>query len=116
MRKFETIALGVLAAVFAFSGSTHAATSMTCRDFAMFAADQWAQDFVLRGQDAEKPNHNQIVVIAAGQKYFVPKRQPDELNLHVVGFGQRIIERNQVYQEELARCLGAERIVINVVK
>jgi hypothetical protein len=115
MRKLSTMALVALATGFCFS-SAHAASNLTCRDFATTAADQWAQDFILSAADAEKPNHNQIVVIAAGQKYFMPKRQPDELNLHLIPAGQRIIERNRVYEEELARCLGAERIVINVVK
>ncbi len=116
MRKLETMALAVLATLVISLSSAHAATSTTCRDFASTAADQWAQDYIIRAQDAEKPNHNQIVVIAGGQKYFMPKRQPDELNLHLVGVGQRAIERNHVYQEELARCLGAKRIVINILK
>jgi hypothetical protein len=119
MRKLETMALGVLAAVFSFSGSVMAASAvstMTCRDFASTVADQWAQDYIMRAADAEKPSHNQIVVIAAGQKFFMPRRQPDEFNLHLIPVGQRVIERNHVYQEELARCLGAERITINVVK
>ncbi len=116
MRKLETAALGVLA-TFVFSiSSAEAATSMTCRDFASTAADQWGQGYIERAADAEKPGQNKIVVIAGGQKYFMPKRQPDELNLHLVGVGQRAIELNRVYQEELARCLGAERIVINITK
>jgi hypothetical protein len=113
MRNFSTSALVALATGFCFS-SAHAAASLTCRDFATTAADQWAQDLMTRAADAEQPNQNQILVIAAGQKSFVPKRQPDELNLHLIPVGQRMIERNRVYDEELARCLGAKRITITV--
>ncbi len=119
MRKLEKTALLVLAGIsisILAAGTASAETTMSCRNFARLAALDWAQDYIAPAADAEKANHNQVVVIAAGQKYFVPKRQPDDLNLHLIPVGQRAIEINNVYNEELDRCLGAQTITINVVK
>lgn len=49
---------------------------------------------------------SRVVIIAYGRKYSVPRSTVDNADLHLKPVGELAIERQQVYNEELDRCLG----------
>jgi hypothetical protein len=108
MRKLSKWAFIACAAMLGNFGHAFAGQPLACRDYAEIAADIWARDLIRPADDFEKPGSGNIVVISGGHKYFMPKRQPDDTNGHLISVGQRIHERDRVYHEEYLRCLDSD--------
>ena len=117
MRILSLKALLVPVAAFALltsSGVASAKDRITCRDFALAAADEWAAGFMDRATDTDVATEDSVVVISYGKKYLMPRRQNVDGNLRLVSVGQRIRMRNQVYAEELFRCMHAHSIDVHI--
>ncbi len=117
MRNLLLKALVVpLATVALLSGSQGvvARDRITCRDFALAAADDWAAGFMDRASDQDIATEDSVVVISYGKKYLMPRQNNVDGNLRLVSVGERIRLRNKVYAEELFRCMHAHSINVHV--
>jgi hypothetical protein len=105
-----------LASVALLCGSQGAVAKdrITCRDFALAAADDWAAGFMDRASDEEVATEDSVVVISYGKKYLMPRQNNVDGNLRLVSVGERIRLRNKVYAEELFRCMHAHSINVEV--
>ena len=117
MRSLSLKALIVPFATLALLSGSHGASAkdrITCRDFALAAADEWAAGFMDRASDQEVATEDSVVVISYGKKYLMPRQNNVDGNLRLVSVGERIRMRNRVYAEELFRCMHAHSINVQV--
>ena len=110
---FSKVAVATVA-ILATSLSASAKESITCRDFAKAAADEWAAGYMDHASDSAVANDDEVVVISYGKKYIAPLGARVGGDLRPISFGVRIQRRNKVYHEELMRCLHAKDIYIKV--
>ena len=110
MRNVFSKALLLTVAVVAGSLSAMAKETITCRDFAQAAADDWALGFMDRASDTTVANEDEIVVISYGHKYIMPRQGTIDGDLRPISIGSRIQQRHRVYHEEFVRCLHAKSI------
>jgi hypothetical protein len=76
---------------------------LACKAYASAVADEWASDQIVRASENDPlGSGNEVLVIAGGRSYYVA-RQPNEIIHKPVG--QRVIERQQVFRQQLRRCL-----------
>ena len=117
MRMFK-LALPLVLCAVSYSPQALADDSeiVTCRDYAIVAADVWSSNTIARAGDLETATPSTYVAIVAGRKYIVPLHQTDDSDARITTIGQRALWRAQVYREELARCLGARTLTINHIK
>ena len=101
-------------ALLAGSQGAIAKDRITCRDFALAAADEWAAGFMDRASDHDVATEDSVVVISYGKKYLMPRQNNVDGNLRVISVGERIRLRNKVYAEELFRCMHAHSINVQV--
>jgi hypothetical protein len=98
-------ALLILAAV-ASVASAHATDLTSCRTQATIAADEWVKGNLISGSEASQMEPAPLIIIAYGHKYGVARNVMDQETLRPRMLGTLISERQEVYKEELDRCLG----------
>jgi hypothetical protein len=101
MRIAALLSFAVLTAATVPSFAATDARKVACRDQASAIADEWAAGDIYRAKADEEPESNEVLVIAGGVKYFVPRKGSGVIR----PVGQRIYQRKQVYLEEYRRCL-----------
>jgi hypothetical protein len=89
------------------------ANLIACKSYASSVADEWAADQIVRASDGDPlGSGNEVLVIAGGRSYYIA-RNPNEIVHKPVG--QRVVERQRVYRQQLRRCLrGGGDITINL--
>jgi hypothetical protein len=97
-------------ALFASSASAEVPSRVTCRAFAQAAADDWSAYELARAEEGAEAGADEVVIIAAGEKYFVPRQSSD---LIVRSVGTRIRDYKTVYRDEFHRCLRGGDITIS---
>ena len=120
MRKFEKCGMGA-AALLALAGSmmlsapaNAAGGFITCDEFATAAAETATRDELQPAGDFESAVAGKILVIAAGQKFYMPKRQIDAGTLGTVSVWQRMRDYNTAYSDAFWRCRHADTIVLKM--
>jgi 3D (Asp-Asp-Asp) domain-containing protein len=83
---------------------------VACRAYAQAVADDYAAGHIERAEEDSAPSAGQVLVIAAGKKYYVPRKT----NGIIQSVGHLISERKDVYWEEYDRCLRGGDITINL--
>jgi hypothetical protein len=92
-------------------GKTPQPSRMACREYARAIADEWSSVDIARIEDDTiQPGADEVVVIAAGKKYFVPREQTEVVATSV---GKRIRAYHNVYREEFRRCLRGSLLNIS---
>jgi hypothetical protein len=100
-RKLAFASLGlVLMSTVAAAGEI-----ISCRSQADAAADEWADGRIYPVGPADEAGPDQVTVISYGKKYVVPRHHSGTVRVVSQGLGGLAAERNQVYVEELNRCL-----------
>jgi hypothetical protein len=103
--------------LFLMSSFAAAGETISCRSQADAAADEWADGRIYPIGPAETAGPDQVTVISYGKKYVVPRHQSGTVRVISQGLGGLAAERNQVYVEELNRCLGryprSIRLILN---
>jgi hypothetical protein len=91
-----------------FMGATaaHATDLTSCRTQANAAADEWTKGNIIPGSEAAQMEPAPLVIIAYGKKYGAARNAMDLETLRPRMLGTLVVQRNQVYKEELDRCLG----------
>jgi hypothetical protein len=102
MRKL----IPLLFATLACSTAAHAYDATSCRTEAAAAADEWVQGNLIDGGEAAQMEPAPLVIIAYGHKYGAARNAIDAETLRPRMLGSLATQRNQVYKEELDRCLG----------
>ncbi len=102
MRRFAPLMFAVVASITA----AHAEDVLSCRSQATLAADEWVQGNVIPGSEASQMEPAPLVIIAYGRKYGAARNAIDTETLRPRVLGSLIKQRNEVYKEELDRCLG----------
>lgn len=122
MRKFEKLGMGTAALValacsMMLSAPAQAAGGfITCDEFATAAADTATRDEFQPAGDFESAVPGKILVIAAGQKFYMPKRQIDAGTLGSVSVWQRMRDWNTAYSDAFWRCRHADALTLQVRK
>jgi hypothetical protein len=101
MRVTALLSLAVLTAAATSAAAVTEDRKIACRDYASAVADEWAAGDIYRAKADEEPEAKEVLVIAGGVKYFVPRTGQGVIR----PVGERIYHRKQVYLEEFRRCL-----------
>jgi hypothetical protein len=115
MSGVSIFARGLVAAAFGLIAFTNiaAAETISCRSFAEAAADEWANGRIYPVGPADQPAANQVKIIAYGKSYVVPRNQKKGV-VFPVELGNLAKQRNEVYEEEMARCRYPNKLKITV--
>jgi hypothetical protein len=100
--------------VFAVTAAASAENIASCRTIASAAANEWSAGRIAPADDATAAKSDEMVLISYGHKYIVPRRAPNHGDIRPQALGSLAMERNQVYQEELERCLGPSEVTVYV--
>jgi hypothetical protein len=117
MSRVSVSSRGLAAAAFGLLAisTTASADDRSCREIASAAADSWANGRIIAVGPADMAGPDEITVIAYGKKYIMPRRTRDDGEVFTTGLGALTQERNQVYTEELVRCLHPHTVRFKVV-
>jgi hypothetical protein len=106
MRYFTPIFAGTFAAITLSMTAANADTVMSCRTEATLAANEWAKDQIRPVADDAASEPEGIVVIAYGRRYVAAPTSTDGQVMRPRALGSFAKQRNEVYNEQLDRCLG----------
>ncbi|MDE2447220.1 MAG: hypothetical protein KGO94_13680 [Alphaproteobacteria bacterium] len=81
-----------------------------CREDAKAKADAYVQDYLVPATAEDTAPPGAYVAIVYGHKFLAPLRPPANGDIVQHGVGEVVAKRNQVYHEELNRCLGFVRV------
>jgi hypothetical protein len=87
---------------------------VSCRSFAEAAANDWADGRIFPADNATTAQPDEIVLISAGHKFIVPRHATRSDRVTLQPLGALVSDRNQVYDEELARCLHTRELNVYV--
>jgi hypothetical protein len=87
---------------------------VSCRTIASAAAKEWSAGRIAPADDATTAKSDEMVLISYGHKYIVTRRNPNHGEIRPQALGELAMQRNQVYQEELERCLGLSEVTVYV--
>lgn len=85
-------------------------SDIACRSYAQAVADEYTAGYLERAEEGTKADVGQVLIIAAGKKYYVPSKGSSV----VTSVYHRMVERKRVFWEEYARCLKGGDITINI--
>jgi hypothetical protein len=100
--------------LFSMTAAASAENVVSCRTIASAAANEWSAGRIAPADDAMTAKSDEMVLISYGHKYIVPRRAPNHGDIRPQALGSLAMERNQVYQEELERCLGPSEVTVYV--
>jgi hypothetical protein len=73
---------------------------LACKSYAREVADEWSKGYIEVADEGESAAADQVLIIAAGREYFVPRAGSGVIKS--VYFRMR--ERNQVFWDAFERC------------
>jgi hypothetical protein len=106
MRNPALLSAVALATLLLSNLTAHADAATSCRTEAALAADEWAKGNMASATDGAQEVDEPVLIISGGRKYVASSNAVDAETLRPHLLGNMVIERNQVYEEELDRCLG----------
>ena len=114
MRKFGFLALAMAAATPAQAEVS--GVSISCNDFATTFADEASKSFLQRAGERETSGAGKVLVIAAGNKFFIPAKQIDDRSLAPASAWQRMRDWNTAYSDAFWRCKHSDDVTLQVQK
>lgn len=108
--KFILASVAVLAFVLPASAET-----TSCRSQAEAAADQWADGRIVPVAAGDMAGSDGVTVISYGKKFVVPRNLKQEGSIITQELGSLATQRNQVYMEELERCLSPRHFHVTII-
>ena len=114
MRKFGLLALALAAATPAQAEVT--GLSISCNDFATAFADVASKSYLQRAGERETSGAGKVLVIAAGNKFFIPAKQVDDHSLAPTSVWQRMRDWNTAYSDAFWRCKHSDDITVQAQK
>jgi hypothetical protein len=82
---------------------------VACRSYAQAVADDYMGSSLERAEEGSRAGAGQVLVIAAGKKYYVPAAESGV----ITSVGHKLIERKRVFWEEYDRCVRGGDITVN---
>ncbi len=92
-----------------------AAERLSCRSIAEAAADQWADGRIVPVAAGDMAGSDGVTVISYGKKFVVPRNLKQEGSIITQELGSLATQRNQVYMEELERCLSPRHYHVTII-
>ena len=114
MRKFGLLAQALAAATPAQAEVN--GLNISCNEFATAVADVASKSFLQRAGERETAGAGKVLVIAAGNKFFIPSKQADDRSLAPASAWQRIRDWNTAYSDAFWRCKHSDDITLQVQK
>ena len=114
MRKFGLLAL-VLCATSSAQAEVNGWTG-TCDQFATAFADQATQFTLQRAGERETSGPGKVLIIAGGNKFFIPAKQVDDRSLAPASAWQRMRDWNSAYSDAFWNCRHSDNVTLQVRK
>ena len=109
--------IGVLGLVFLIAAPAVArAAIVTCDQYATVVADEATKDSMLRAGERETSGAGKVLVIAAGNKFFIPAKQADDRSLAPASVWQRMRDWNSAYGDAFWRCRHSNDLTLPLQK
>lgn len=107
------LAAALVIAVPALAGST-VKPQFSCDEFATALADNAKRDDMQWAGPYEGSKPGKVLIIGAGQKFYVPRYKQPSQGLAPKTVWQNLSEHDDAYEEAYWRCFNATNITINV--
>ena len=114
MRKFGLLALALAAATPAQAEVN--GLNISCNEFATTVADVASKSFIQRAGQRETASAGKVLVIAAGNKFFIPSKQTDDRSLAPASVWQRMRDWNTAYSDAFWRYKHSDEITVQAQK
>ena len=114
MRKILLLAL-VLCAPSAAQAEVIGLTG-TCDQFATAFADQATQASMIRAGERETSGPGRVLIIAGGNKFFIPAKQVDDRSLAPASAWQRMRNWNSAYSDAFWNCRHSDNVTLQAGK
>ncbi len=114
MRKFAFLALALAAA--APAQAEVSGLNISCSDFATAVADNANKGAMIRAGQRETSVSGSVLVIAAGNKFYIPPRAVDDRSLAPTSVWQKMRDWNSTYSDALWRCKHSDSINLQAQK
>ena len=112
MRKIGLLGLVLLIAAPAVARGA----VVTCDQYATAVADEATKDIMQRAGERETSGAGKVLVIAAGNKFFIPAKQADDRSLAPASVWQRMREWNSAYGDAFWRCRHSDDLTLPLQK
>ncbi len=89
---------------------------VTCDQYATAVADEATKDTLQRAGERETSGVGKVLVIAAGNKFFIPAKQADDRSLAPASVWQRMRDWNSAYGDAFWRCKHSDDLTLQVQK
>ncbi len=86
--------------------------TITCDQYATALADEATKATLQRAGERETSGPGKVLVIAAGNKFFIPAKQVDDRSLAPASAWQRMRDWNSAYGEALWRCKHSDDVTL----
>ena len=90
--------------------------TITCDQYATAVADEATKATLQRAGERETSGPGKVLVIAAGNKFFIPAKQVDDRSLAPASVWQRMRDWNSAYGDAFWRCRHSDDLTLPVQK
>lgn len=100
----------VLAAFTAPALAEQSPQRLACKSYAREVADTWSQGYIEVADEGETAAPDQVLIIAAGREYYVPRKGSGIID----SVYTRMRKRNQVFWHAFERCRNGGNVTIRL--